>query len=99
MLDRDSAPIDTSLILHEILLRMELLMPKLAAANKACADAARPLQKLAEMDLAQQRAVAAQIRAAEQEWEAVTRLIDQLLAKAVAIGGHAPATANRNRTS
>jgi hypothetical protein len=99
MLDRYSAPTDTSVILQEILLRMELLMPKLAAANKACADAARPLQKVSEMDLARQRAVAAQIRVAEQEWEAVTRLIDQLLIKAAALGSQQPGTANRNRTS
>jgi hypothetical protein len=87
MSDSDPASVDASIALHDINQQMELLMPKLGDANKACVDAARPLQMLAEMNSAQREAVAAQIRAAQRQWEEITQQVAQLLTRASALRG------------
>jgi hypothetical protein len=81
--------------LHEVNQRLADLMPRLARANQAFADAARPLNRLAEMDSAQKRALAEGIRAAEKEWEEVTQLVRQALAMAASLGDQ-PSTETRD---
>jgi hypothetical protein len=85
MLNRDPASIDTSIALHDINQQMALLMPRLTQANQAFFDAARPLEMRVELDLSQREAVAAQIRAAQQQWEEITHEVAQLLARASAL--------------
>jgi hypothetical protein len=92
MSDRQPASLDSAVELHEINRQMELLMPRLAVATEACAEAAQPLEKMEELDSEQKEAVAARIRATEQEWEEVTQLLDQLLARARALGNRSPAS-------
>jgi hypothetical protein len=90
MLNTQPQTIDVSLVLHEINRRMQSLMPRLTSANQACAEAALPLAHLAEMNPAQKREVAARIRAAEQEWEQVTHLVNQLIAEAAVLSSQSP---------
>jgi hypothetical protein len=80
----------TSATLHDVNQRLECLMERLAKANKACAEAARPLAKLDDMDSAQRAASAGQIRATDREWEEVTRLINELLAQANGMAAESP---------
>ena len=61
--------------LQEARERITLLLPRLEMANQRFADAARPLDNLAELDSEHRLRVAGSIRAANQEWEEVTRLI------------------------
>jgi alpha-beta hydrolase superfamily lysophospholipase len=64
------------------------LMPRFATANEAFAQAARPLDKLSELNSGQRRELVARIRAAEQECEQVTQLINQALAEVASLGKH-----------
>jgi hypothetical protein len=72
----------TSIALRDINQQMEQLMPRLTEANQAFFDAARPLEMQVEMDSAQREAVAAQIRAAQRQWEEITQQVAQLLTRA-----------------
>src|SRR3954468_2883561 len=59
--------------------RLNGLLVRLHEANARCAAAAEPLARLSEMDQDQKAALGRLIRAANQEWDEVTRLIDEAL--------------------
>jgi hypothetical protein len=59
--------------------RLDELLPRLEDANAACASAARPLSKLADLDPQQRRELAKRLRATIQEWQQVTTQIHQAL--------------------
>jgi hypothetical protein len=76
----DPPPVSDALVsLHEARLRIANLLPRLEQANKAFASAARPLDNLSEMDSEHRLELAKRIRAANQEWEDVTKLIHEAL--------------------
>ena len=74
--------------------RITLLLPRLEMANRRFADAARPLDNLAELDSEHRLRVAGSIRTANQEWEEVTRLIAVALSIITDGGG-----SSKSRTS
>jgi hypothetical protein len=59
--------------------RIDQLLLRLGQANKAFANAARPLDNLSELDSQQRQELAARIRAANQEWEEVTNQINEAI--------------------
>ena len=65
--------------LHDVHERIAQLIPILEEADRECADAARDLEKLGEMDLEQQRGVGERIRAANKQRDAITQRIDEAL--------------------
>jgi hypothetical protein len=65
--------------MNEQLTQLQSLQGRLHEVNQECARAAVPLERLDEMNEAQRRQLAAQIRAALARWEAVTREISQVL--------------------
>ena len=69
------------------LTELERLEAELHEVNQECARAAVPLDRLDEMNEAQRRELAAQIRASLARWEAVTQQISQVLRSDVATGG------------
>jgi hypothetical protein len=70
---------DTLVRLHKTQEQVALLLPRLDRANKAYAEAARPLVSISDLDFDHRRQLAARIRAANQEWEDVTKLIREAL--------------------
>jgi Na+-transporting NADH:ubiquinone oxidoreductase subunit NqrF len=90
MFDHPRGTSDTLASLQEAQNRLADLLPRLQSANHAFAEAARPLDKLSELDSNQKRQLALSIRAAKQEWEEVTQLIHQVLAKAALPSNHSP---------
>src|SRR5262249_15886108 len=83
MANNNQVSTDTIASLDEVRKQLTELVQKLAEANQECAIAGRPLDNLAQLDLAQRQDVAQRIRAAEREWETVAQLVDQVLAKKV----------------
>ena len=81
MINRGSEGRDELTRLREVRSRIEDLLPRLAQANKAFADATRPLADIADLDSQHRRALAERIRATNQEWEEVTRQINEALAQ------------------
>jgi transposase len=73
--------------MNEQLTQLQSLQGRLHEVNQECARAAVPLERLDEMNEAQRRQLAAQIRAALARWEAVTREISQVLGSGSANGG------------
>ena len=73
--------------MNEQLTQLEGLQARLHDVNQECARAAVPLDRLGEMNDAQRRQLAAQIRAALARWEAVTQEISQVLRSCGAAGG------------
>jgi hypothetical protein len=71
---------DTLLRLQKTQEQIALLLPRLVRANKAYAEAARPLVSIADLDFDHRRQLAGRIRAANQEWEDATKLIHEALA-------------------
>src|SRR4051794_36658661 len=86
MINRDNAVPDTVTRLHEIRVQIDDLLPKLDAANQACANATKPLERLAELDLHQRQELAQRIRAAYKERDSVTELIHEALARLESVG-------------
>ena len=70
---------DTLVRLHKAQEQIALLLPRLNRANRAYAEAARPLVFISDLDFDHRRQLAARIRAANQEWEDVTKLIREAL--------------------
>ena len=73
--------------MNEQLTQLQSLEARLHEVNQECARAAVPLERLDEMNEAQRRELAAQIRASLARWEAVTQQISQVLRSDVATGG------------
>ena len=73
------APHDTFWLVRSARERLEELIPKLCEASAGCSRAAQSLAQLEEMSLEQQRQLADQIRAADQQWAAVVAEIDEAL--------------------
>ena len=70
---------DTLVRLHKTQEQIALLLPRLDRANKALAEAARPLASIPDLDFDHRHQLARRIRAANQEWEDVTKLIREAL--------------------
>ena len=70
---------DTLVRLHKTHEQIALLLPRLDRANKAFAEAARPFVSISDLDFDHRRQLARRIRAANQEWEDVTKLIREAL--------------------
>jgi hypothetical protein len=64
---------------HEVHEQITVLLVKLEQANRNCADAVRALERLAELGSDHRRELARNIRAANQEWEEVTKQINETL--------------------
>jgi hypothetical protein len=75
MFNNDSHQSEALKRLHEAHEQITLLLPRLEMANQRFADAAKPLDNLSELDSDHRLKLASNIRAANQEWEEVTRLI------------------------
>jgi hypothetical protein len=88
---------DTLTRLKHVNRQLSDLMTKLHSANEAMTEAAGPLDRLDELDSDQRKAVARQIRAAEQQWEQITQLIEQATAKASQLGRQPPASCPPDR--
>ena len=69
------------------LTKLQELTAELHEVNQECARAAVPLERLEEMNEAQKRQLAAEIRAALARWETVAREISQVLQSDGASGG------------
>jgi hypothetical protein len=70
---------DELALTHEVHEQITVLLTKLEQVNKHCADTARPLDRLSELDSEHRRELARNIRAANEEWEEVTRQISEAL--------------------
>ena len=73
--------------MNEQLTQLQSLEARLHEVNQECARAAVPLERLDQMNEAQRRELAAQIRASLARWEAVTREISQVLRSDAGTGG------------
>ncbi len=70
----------------ERLNQLRRLQAELHAVNEELAQAARPLERLADMNIEQRNKVADQIRAKLVRWESVTREIQQVMGTSTANG-------------
>ena len=66
--------------LHDARARIDELLPRLEQVNKAFANVTKPSAGVWELDSAHRRELARRIRAASQDWEDVTRQINEALA-------------------
>jgi transposase len=77
MTDHTSASLDE---LPATVERLQQLIARLHEANLRFSKAAEPLARLPELNGEQRTKLGAQIRAANGEWEEITRLIDREIA-------------------
>jgi len=80
MFNNDSQQNQALKRVHEAHERITLLLPRLEMAKQRFATAAKPLDSLSELDSDHRLQLASSIRAANQEWEEVTRQIAAALA-------------------